>query len=37
VGEAQLINAIAYAINLNGGAGIVLPNNTSVVVTVKAR
>jgi hypothetical protein len=37
VGEAQLVGAIAYAINLNGGAGIVLPNNTSVVVDVKAR
>jgi len=37
VGEAQLINAVAYAINLNGGAGISLPNNTSVIVDVKAR
>lgn len=37
VGEAQLVSAIAYAINLNGGAGITLPNNTSVIVDVKAR
>ena len=37
VGEATLINAIAYSINLNGGAGILLPNNTSVVVDVKAK
>lgn len=37
VGEAQLVSAIAYAINLNGGAGITLPNNTSVIIDVKAR
>jgi len=37
VGEATLINAIAYAIGLNGGAGIVLPNNTAVTVQVRAK
>ncbi|MFA7284720.1 MAG: S-layer homology domain-containing protein [Candidatus Absconditabacterales bacterium] len=37
VGEATLINAIAYAIGLNGGAGIVLPNNSAVTVQVRAK
>jgi len=37
VGEGTLINAIAYAIGLNGGAGIVLPNNSAVTVQVRAR